>query len=280
MGAIEVKLPDVNLSPEAVGFLQRVLGPFAEAGDFLSEKIRFYRWHSSLKTVKRAEEIAREHGVSPKEVPLKTLVPLLEKASLEDDGSELIEKWATLLAQASADPDLVHSIYVDVLSRLRPEDVVVLELIISEKLVEAYNEESAVKNKTTLWTIRAAADQDSVYDHVRRQILSIMRNKTKEQCYKELRVYIHKLNKQSSTFVENAGVNFDPFTKDDICVFNSELTSFASLDVLESCGLIARRHYRFAVPHGEGYLTLVTPTPFGIGFVSACRGDMLKAPNS
>jgi len=62
-------------SHSVVEFCQRLLGPAAEASEFLSEKIRFYRWKAAMKTLSRARELSRESGVDPKIVPIKFLVP-------------------------------------------------------------------------------------------------------------------------------------------------------------------------------------------------------------
>jgi Abortive infection alpha len=48
----------------------------------------------------RAQEMLREAGIEPGPVPMKTLIPLLQYASLEDEGC-LQERWAALLANAA-----------------------------------------------------------------------------------------------------------------------------------------------------------------------------------
>lgn len=105
-----------DVSREALAFFQRIIGPVAEASDFLSDKIRFFRWKSAAKTISRAREIAKQRGVEPQEIPLKFLVPFLEKSSLEDEDSPLIEGWANLLVGASQDFNTKHKIYIDILS--------------------------------------------------------------------------------------------------------------------------------------------------------------------
>lgn len=276
MGAIEIKLPEIKLDPETIGFVQRILGPLAEAGDFLSEKIRFYRWQSSIKTMQRAEEIARAHGIEPKQIPLKTLVPLLEKSSLEDENSSLLEKWATLLAQAAADPNSVHAMYIDVLSRLLSEDVAALEIIIPRSLIEGINN-SNIADKVRAAVVHISAVRDVNHDRVRREINAVIGSKSKSEYYEALKYYIFGLSEYNGTvIIVEAGINFEPFEKDDLCVFTELFTNVSSLDVLESCGLIARPEFRYPVTHGEAYVSFAVPTAFGIGFIAACRGDGLK----
>jgi hypothetical protein len=62
----------------------------------------------------RAQEMLEDAGLQPGPVPLKTLVPLLQYASLEDDKS-LQERWANLLANAAADVKRVRSFFPRVL---------------------------------------------------------------------------------------------------------------------------------------------------------------------
>jgi len=100
---ITLKVP-VDVTRSAVGFLQRILRPVAEATDFLSDKIRYYRFRSAIRTLERAQEITVQSGITPKELPLKFLVPFLEECSLEEDGaaSVLMLPWSV----ASAPPKL------------------------------------------------------------------------------------------------------------------------------------------------------------------------------
>jgi hypothetical protein len=103
----KVKVP-ADVPRDIVGYLKRLGGPIAEAADFLSDKIRYYRFASAMKTLVRAKEINEQTGISPKEIPLKFLVPFLEDCSLEAEESPLIEQWAKLLSSASANFDPVH----------------------------------------------------------------------------------------------------------------------------------------------------------------------------
>lgn len=72
-----------ELSKGIFEFVQQLLGPVAEASSFLTDKIRFHRWKSALNTLIRATEMIKENNISVSEVPLKFLVPFLEKCSLE-----------------------------------------------------------------------------------------------------------------------------------------------------------------------------------------------------
>jgi hypothetical protein len=97
-----------DVTRSASNFLQRILGPVAEAIEFLSDKIRFYRFRSAIRTLERAKEITEASGITPKELPLKFLVPFLEDCSLEQEDSPFIEQWAKLLSSASKSAASCH----------------------------------------------------------------------------------------------------------------------------------------------------------------------------
>lgn len=122
----DINIPE-DVSRDALSFTQRLLGPAADAADFLGDKIRFYRWQSALKTLERAKEIAEERNLELKEVPLKFLVPFLERASCEDTESELIERWSRLLLSAATDFDYSQLTYINVLSNIGPAEARLLD---------------------------------------------------------------------------------------------------------------------------------------------------------
>ena len=59
---IKIDIP-ADVPRDTLKFFQRVLGPFADASDFLGDKVRFYRWKSAIKTLQRAEEFAKASPV-------------------------------------------------------------------------------------------------------------------------------------------------------------------------------------------------------------------------
>ena len=78
----------------------------------------------------KAQKMLDDAGVSPISVPLRTLLPLLEGAALEEED-DLSTKWAALLANA-ATPDSPVDIYPSfphILSQLSPRDARVLDAI-------------------------------------------------------------------------------------------------------------------------------------------------------
>lgn len=123
---VKVDVP-AAVTEAATSFTLRLLGPLADVSDLLSDRIRFFRWKTSIKTLAKAKEFADKHGFEPKQIPLKQLVPLVEGASLEDEDSELIDKWAALIANASNDPEHKYVFFAQILSSLDASEVKLLD---------------------------------------------------------------------------------------------------------------------------------------------------------
>ena len=98
-----------------------------EAGQLIAEKIRFYSLPNSISALKKAKKQIYESGLFLHPVDLKTLVPLLEYASLEDDES-MVDKWAGLLASA-ATFDTPMTAYVHILAELSANDAKTFDFI-------------------------------------------------------------------------------------------------------------------------------------------------------
>lgn len=112
-------------------FLRTIAGPAAEeVGLLLKDKVRMYRYGNQLKMLAKAQKMAQDAGVSPRSVPLRTLLPLLEAASLEDDD-DLSTKWASLLVNAATtnSPHTIYPSFPHILTQLSPRDAKLLDAI-------------------------------------------------------------------------------------------------------------------------------------------------------
>lgn len=100
------KLLDLAGLPKAVlegaqSFLNRLLGPTVdETGQLLADKVRYRRFRNQVRIVEGARRLVEDAGLVPAPVSLQTLVPLVDKASLEEDPT-VQEMWSTLLANAA-----------------------------------------------------------------------------------------------------------------------------------------------------------------------------------
>lgn len=113
---------DVEVPPVAAGrfldTLTDVLRPFSEGALLISDHVRLQRIDVLKKIAIRSRELLEAEGRIPSPVPNKVLVPLLEKASLEEPDSELLETWATLLATASERRDSLLPRMIGILAEL------------------------------------------------------------------------------------------------------------------------------------------------------------------
>lgn len=102
-------------------FLGTVLGEAEmEMAGWLGDLVRARRLRSVTKVVKKAEKQLRDAGIDPKTVPLRTLSPLLEGASLEDeDDEDMLDKWGALLAKAAAGHEIPPGV-IQLLEQISP----------------------------------------------------------------------------------------------------------------------------------------------------------------
>lgn len=115
---LKAEIP-ADVQRDVVTFAQRIFGPIAELGDLLSDRIRFARFKQTIWILQRAKALCATADIEPKRIPLNILIPLLEKASLEDDSqTSLRELWANLLANAAKEPDKKYTRYASMLSEL------------------------------------------------------------------------------------------------------------------------------------------------------------------
>jgi hypothetical protein len=76
----------------------------------------------------KVQDMLLKAGTEVRAVPLRTLLPLLEGAALEDDDG-LSDKWAGLLASAasSVQGDLTHPSFPRILSEMAPREAIILD---------------------------------------------------------------------------------------------------------------------------------------------------------
>jgi len=108
-----------------------IFGPAAEeAGLMLRDHVRIFRASRQLRLYKRAAEILREASVTPQQVPLKLLFPIIENASIEE-SDELQDRWANLLARAAdpKDSDNISIAFPEMLRELSSRQVKFLDAL-------------------------------------------------------------------------------------------------------------------------------------------------------
>jgi len=117
------------LEKEAESFLNTVIGEPAKArGGLLADKINHRRHKNLIGITVEAKRNLAEAGLSPKEVPLKFIHPLLDVCSLEEEP-DIQTIWANMLANA-ADPrqkNPVGSSFSGILKELTSREVKLLD---------------------------------------------------------------------------------------------------------------------------------------------------------
>ena len=125
---------DKETVQDVVDAALEVFSPAIEPLAWLGDQIRVHRVRSSLKTLKRTQELARECGLRLKAPPAKFLAQFLEASSLEEaDDKDLVERWATLLLNAADKFNSEHVFYVSVLKHLGPIELELLEVLARQR---------------------------------------------------------------------------------------------------------------------------------------------------
>jgi hypothetical protein len=120
LNPIIAKSVAAELTQRAEGLIKAVFGPPAEEiGQLLKEKVSFRRYRNLLKIAAKAKDMLEAAGLSPKEVPLSIIHPLLESASLEEDEG-LQARWAALLANVSVLESPSLRCFTEILKQLSP----------------------------------------------------------------------------------------------------------------------------------------------------------------
>src|SRR6476660_2987334 len=110
-----------------VDSLTDIIRPFTEARGVRADQIRLQREDILIEIAKKARARAEIEGATINPLPIKMLVPFLEKASSEDSDREMHDRWASLLVSASTEFHSRHLTFLDILGRLGSDEVKVLE---------------------------------------------------------------------------------------------------------------------------------------------------------
>lgn len=128
MDGNEIESANKLLSGPLGELLRTLAGPLAtEIGETLGVCARHYRFRVALRMLEKTQTMVEQRGLDPHAVPPRLFLPILEKASVEDD-EDLHSRWAALLANACVS-DSVHPSFIEVLGQLAPLDARLLDHI-------------------------------------------------------------------------------------------------------------------------------------------------------
>src|SRR5205814_10515227 len=92
---INIKSSTIDKGLElAKEFLGKLISPtIEEVGLLISENVKYLRFKNQIRILLKAKDYVEKKKINLKEIPIKILVPLLDKASLEDNET-MQDKWA------------------------------------------------------------------------------------------------------------------------------------------------------------------------------------------
>jgi hypothetical protein len=118
-----------EIAPEVGRFMGTVAGsPAFEVGELVAEHVRAWRFKREIKHVTKAMKQLEDAGMDPHAVPMRTLAPLIDGGSLEDD-EPMVDRWASLLANAAGGNQNVPPSFPYVLRELEPAQARLLDVI-------------------------------------------------------------------------------------------------------------------------------------------------------
>lgn len=125
---LEVK---TEVPPESSGRLldavTDVIRPWTEKRGLKGDLLRLQREEVLIEIAKRATQRAEIEGIDIQPVPNKILVPMLEKASLEELDSPLLPWWENLLLSAADENIESRPYFVDLINKIGSEEARLLE---------------------------------------------------------------------------------------------------------------------------------------------------------
>lgn len=105
----------------------KFLGPAAsELGELAADHIRYYRWRSAISIVEKARKWANERGIKTDEVPVRFMLPFLERCSLEAEDTAMADRWSTLLVNAVTHYESKFEVYSHILSNITADEAKLL----------------------------------------------------------------------------------------------------------------------------------------------------------
>jgi len=124
---VKAEIPG-EASGRFVDAITDIFRPFSERRGLKADLIHLERQAVLNEIAKRVRERLEIENKPVTPLPNKILLPLLEKASLENsDDAILIEMWANLIATAATEEVTLVSQYVEILSQIASRQALLLE---------------------------------------------------------------------------------------------------------------------------------------------------------
>ena len=148
--SLEAKV-STEIPPQSTGrlldALTDIIRPFSERRGLKADQVRLQREEVLIEIAHRVHHRSEVENQSINPLPNKFLVPFLEKASLEELDSVMIDRWADLLLSSALDPSTAHPRYVQILSELGGREAQLLR----EIALNGLNEASSLSFRIEMW---------------------------------------------------------------------------------------------------------------------------------
>lgn len=107
--------------------------PLQQLGEMIGDRFRIWRYKQAINLLLDVKKYHVRKGIKVREIPVKTLLPILENASLEEDEA-LKNKWTALLINATDESNSfdLHNVCTEILRQLSAIEVKVLDKIYDE----------------------------------------------------------------------------------------------------------------------------------------------------
>lgn len=126
---VKAPIPEKSIG-RLLDSLVDVIRPFTERRGLKADLIRLQREEVALEVARLARSQLDESHAPINAVPIKGLIPLLEKASLEEpNNKDMIDRWANLLAHAATDRGVSSALFSNILSQMNGTQAKLLEEI-------------------------------------------------------------------------------------------------------------------------------------------------------
>lgn len=252
---IKTEIPSES-SGRLLDALTDIIRPFTETRGLRADVIRLQREEVLIEIAKRALERARIENTELHPVPNKFLVPFLEKASLEDIESPLIDKWAELLHSAASSYDAAMVRFTSVLAEIGPK-----ELEFLEKLVSGCRSWHAVTQMEDIPIVFTPT-----------QLLSNMRRRIDESTDLEnaLATFVVANEYPGAIFREvDLGVDERRVRIENNIISHDDNATIA---ILSSVGVLNQDTIITQIDVADVWIDAVWLTSFGVSFVVSCSG--------
>jgi hypothetical protein len=117
-------------SGRALEAIVDLISPITEGAGFIGDKISLARQKTLIEIAKETKRRLQMLNKKTNPIPTKFLIPIVEKASLEDvEDQKLIRMWANLIATAATDDVELLGQYATILSEITSKQVRIFEEI-------------------------------------------------------------------------------------------------------------------------------------------------------